>query len=150
MSFPMVRAMRPVCLLAFLAIAACAQQTPASDPGRVAAPSAADAARQEAAHRDRLAAAVRQEQRDEAWAARKEAEIRAVFVAPGLERNTLRLVECRTTRCELRFAHAAPQQPALAAQQQAAIGNRLADTEPCGYTLAPEPAATRAFLECAR
>jgi hypothetical protein len=57
---------------------------------------------QEADYLNGLATAVKQEKRNEAWAAQKESELRASYAAEkGIPPGALKSVECRSSKCEL-------------------------------------------------
>jgi hypothetical protein len=100
-----------------------------------------------------LDAAVTAEARNEAWAKQKETELRKFSVPKGMRASTLKSVECRSTKCALRFQVSTD--PKSAIEQQAGIDYWVAANQPCEYTLttAPDAAKTaglvRVFLNCA-
>jgi hypothetical protein len=112
-----------------------------------------DARAQQADYVKGLAAAVRQERRNDAWAAQKEAQLRTSYAtAPGVPPSALKSVECRSSKCDLQIQSSA--EPGVATAQQMAVSNWLAVREPCGFTIARGPAleeapgVLRIFVNC--
>jgi hypothetical protein len=110
---------------------------------------------QEAESLKSLASAVQQEERYEAWAAQKEADIRSSYESDkSVPRSTLNSVDCRTSKCALQFQVTGEQSVKGAVEQQIAINEWIAANEPCGYTLTMEPGSkqsqgvVRIFLDC--
>jgi hypothetical protein len=95
---------------------------------------------------------IREEKRNEAWAAKKESELRSSFSAEkGHQNDVLKSVECRSSKCDLQFQVSEGKD---SVEQRAAINQWIAATQPCGYTMTPWPnpeqpsAEIRAFLNC--
>jgi len=112
---------------------------------------------QEARYLESLAAGVRNEQRNDAWAKDQEAALRASYNAdPRLPRGSLRSVDCRSSKCELLLQMGPWRQASAALDQYHAINSWIAASDACGYTLAaaPPPQETagtaRIFLDCAQ
>ena len=107
---------------------------------------------QEKAFVSGLAAAVREQPRNEAWASAREQQLRQSYSEhPSVPKDALKRVECRQSRCELQLAVApTPEGP----RQAIAIDQWIAWSQPCGYTLTQEPGTEQApgtvqvFLEC--
>jgi hypothetical protein len=96
---------------------------------------------------------IRDEERNEAWAAKKESELRRSLSAEkGLRNDVLKSVECRSSKCDLQFQVSLEGKDSV--EQRAAIDHWIAATQPCGYTMTPWPnpeqpsAEIRAFLNC--
>jgi hypothetical protein len=100
-----------------------------------------------------LAAAALAEPRSDAWAKQKEAELRKFSPPKGMAGATLKSVDCRSSKCVLRFQVSTD--PGAASEQQAGINYWVAANQPCEYTLTTAPDATktpglvRVFLNCA-
>jgi hypothetical protein len=112
---------------------------------------------QEAAHLNALAAAVAAEPRNDAWASPKETELRQTFATEqGLPRDALKSVNCRSSKCDLQLDLRPLPQAARPDQQWAAVNYWIANSQPCGYTMAPAPGAgrlsraIRIFLDCGK
>ena len=144
-----------VCLMALASAACVTSPQPTPTPEQ-----AAEKLRQEHARTRtflaELAAAVRAQPRDEAWAAAKERELRQSYSEhASVPKEALKGVDCRQSRCELQLA-VPPESDAPAQQQTLAIDQWIAWSQPCGYTLAHEPGAPQApgtvriFLDCGR
>jgi hypothetical protein len=100
-----------------------------------------------------LEKAIREEKRNEAWAAQKESELRRSFSAEkGLQKVALKSVECRSSKCDLQFQVSLEEKETV--EQRAAINYWIAANQPCGYTMTtwpnPEQASgeIRVFLNC--
>jgi hypothetical protein len=100
-----------------------------------------------------LEEAIREEKRNEAWAAQKESELRRSFSAEkGIPNGTLKSVECRSSNCDLQFQVSAEEKQTV--EQRAAINNWIATSQPCGYTMTtwPNPeqpsGEIRIFINC--
>jgi hypothetical protein len=96
---------------------------------------------------------IREEKRNEGWAAQKETELRRSFSAEkGLQSGVLKSVECRSSKCDLQFQVSLEGKDSV--EQQAAINHWIAATQPCGYTMTPWPnpekpsGEIRVFLNC--
>jgi hypothetical protein len=133
-----------------------AQQPPRPNAAQLAAQKQTEmqqARVQEEAFVKGLDAAVAAEARNEAWAKQKEAELRKFTVPKGMRASTLKSVECRSSRCALRFQVSTD--PKSAIEQQAGISYWVAANQPCEYTLTTAPDDTktaglvRVFLNCA-
>jgi hypothetical protein len=104
-----------------------------------------------------LAAAVSEEKRTNDWAARKESELRASHAAEkAIASSILRLVDCRSSKCELQMQVAGQQQPEAAIEQLILVGDWVARSQECGYTIAggeisqPTAGTIRVFLDCGK
>ncbi len=91
-----------------------------------------------------LTAEVEREPRDEAWAGRTEAALRASFVADGaVPRNALTSTMCRRSRCVLTFALPPTTPPHGVLEDQIAIDRWISTSQSCPYTLTTPLARTR-------
>jgi len=100
-----------------------------------------------------LEKAIREEKRNEAWAAQKESELRKSFLAEkGLQKIALKSVECRSSKCDLQFQVSHEEKETV--EQRAAINQWIAANQPCDYTMTtwPNPeqesGEIRVFLNC--
>jgi hypothetical protein len=96
---------------------------------------------------------IREEKRSEAWAAKKESELRSSFSGEkSLQNGALKSVDCRSSKCDLQFQVSPGERQTVA--QQAAINRWIATSQPCGYTMTPWPnperesGEIRVFLSC--
>jgi hypothetical protein len=96
---------------------------------------------------------IREQKRNEAWAAQKESELRRSFSSEkGLQNGVLKSVECRSSKCDLQFQVSPEEKDTV--EQRAAINHWIAATQPCGYTMTPWPnpeqasGEIRVFLNC--
>ena len=112
---------------------------------------------QEADYLKGLATTVKGEKRNDAWAAQKESELWTSYAAEkGIPRGALKSVECRSSKCDLQLQVSAEQSPKAAVEQQIAINQWIAWSQPCGYTmttgsgLEQPPGAIRIFLDCSK
>ena len=112
---------------------------------------------QEADYLKGLATAVKEEKRNDAWAAQKESELRSSYAAEkGIPPGALKSVECGSSKCDLQFQLSAEQSPKAAIEQQIAINQWIAGSQPCGYTMTIGPGAEQAvgaihiFLNCSK
>jgi hypothetical protein len=144
---------RPAVIIATLCTAvsatSLAQSAPSPDQHLA---SIKDSQRQTADYLNGLAAAVRSEERDNAWAAQQESTLRDSFAAErGLPQGALRSVECRSSKCSLELYLSAEGSPAVTVKQQAAIGHWISVSQPCAYTMTnPAAQPIRIFLNCKR
>ena len=97
--------------------------------------------------------AVKEEKRNEAWAAQKESALRKSFsTEKGLQNDILKSVECRSSKCDLQFQLSSEEKETV--EQRAAIDHWIAANQPCGYTMTtglnPQQASKeiRIFLNC--
>jgi hypothetical protein len=103
-----------------------------------------------------LAAGVKEEKRNDVWAAQKESELRSSYAAAkSVPPGALKSIECRSSKCDLQFQLSAEQSPKAAAEQQIAVSEWVASSQPCGYTItgpgaAQAPGAIRIFLNCSK
>jgi hypothetical protein len=104
-----------------------------------------------------LATAVKEEKRNEAWAAQKESEVRKSYDADkSVPRGALKSVECRTSKCDLQLQPSGEQSLKGTIEQQIAINQWIGASQPCGYTMTTDPGsgqvpgAVRIFLHCSR
>jgi hypothetical protein len=145
----------PLCLIA-LASAACVTLPQAGPSPEQAAAPLREVQAQTSTFGAGLAAAVRAQPRDEAWAAAKERELRQSYSThASVPRDALKGIECRQSRCELQVAITSePEAPAH--QQALAIDQWIAWSQPCGYSFVQEPGTPQApgtvriFLDCGR
>jgi hypothetical protein len=96
---------------------------------------------------------IREEKRNEAWATKKESELRSSFSAEkSLPNGALKSVDCRSSKCDLQFQVSPGETQTV--EQQVAINHWIATSQPCGYTMTPWPnpeqesAEIRVFLSC--
>jgi hypothetical protein len=108
---------------------------------------------QELEYLKELEKTIREEKRNEAWAAQKETELRKSFSAEkGLQNGVLKSVECRSSKCDLQFQVSLERKGSV--EQLAAINHWIAATQACGYTITPWPnpeqlsGEIRVFLNC--
>jgi hypothetical protein len=110
---------------------------------------------QQAEYLDGSATAVREEKRDDDWAALKEAELWASYaVGTSLPRGALKSVECRSSKCDLQLQVYVDQPSKAAVEQQIAIDHWIASNQSCSYTMTTTlssvqaPETMRIFLDC--
>ena len=112
---------------------------------------------QEATFYNELEAAVGREPRNEAWAVEAEAKLQKSYAAePAVPSGALKSVMCRSSKCALRLEFGHDQSPQAAVQQQFAIDQWIAWSQPCGYVKTTalqsekSPEAIRIFLDCSK
>jgi hypothetical protein len=102
---------------------------------------------------DRLAAAVRNEARDDVWAESKERELRRSYSdnQPRAE-ATLGDIDCRRAKCAVDVDLGSGLSGDVLAKRAFAVEHWIAWSQPCEFTLARQPTASRMriFLDCAR
>lgn len=112
---------------------------------------------QEADYLKGLASAVKEEKRNDVWAAQKESELRSSYAADQrVPSGALKSVECRSSKCDVQLQLSTEQAPKPAVEQQIAINQWIGASQPCGYTMTTNPGseqvpgAVRIFLFCSR
>jgi hypothetical protein len=96
------------------------------------------------------------EARNEAWASKKESELKqSPMSAKGLKQARLLRFDCRTSRCKLEFQAGTDSTQVL--QQQQAINDWISSVQSCGFTMASVPgdgnggsASLLIYLDCVR
>jgi hypothetical protein len=110
---------------------------------------------QEADYLKGLATTVKEEKRNDVWAAQKESELRSSYTADkSVPSGALKSVECGSSQCAVQLQLISGQSPKAAVEQQIAINQWIAGSQPCGYTMTTEPGtekvpgAIRVFVNC--
>lgn len=112
---------------------------------------------QEADYLEGLAVSVKEEKRNDVWAAQKESELRSSYAAEkGVPPGALKSVNCGSSKCDLQFQLSPEQSPRATLEQQIAINQWIAGSQPCGYTMTTGPGTERTtgafhvFLNCSK
>ena len=99
-----------------------------------------NAAAAEAEYLNEVAAAFHGQQRNEVWASQTEAAIWNAVPAGKLPGTALRVVDCRSTACEISLDFVAVDDPKALVEQRQAINGWIM-SQKCGLTIAPEDSA---------
>jgi hypothetical protein len=112
---------------------------------------------QEAAYYSRLEAEAGGEPRDERWATQMQSKLEKSFaantdVAPG----ALKSVKCQSSKCILQLDPVSTESPQKAIEQERAIDQWIAWSQPCGYVMSTDrqleksSKAIRIILDCSQ
>ena len=95
------------------------------------------AQQQEPSYIERSRAALREESRNETWAARKEGELRQSYAEDStVPTDAVKAIECRRTRCAVDLQLPLDTPPPSVVSQTLAIEQWIAWKQPCEYAIA--------------